>query len=339
MSDERILLAHGSGGQLSHELVSRVFLGRFGNDTLNALGDSALLDLPNDGSRLALTTDSFVVSPLFFRGGSIGKLAICGTVNDLAVAGAKPLYLSAGFILEEGLPYEVLERVVDDMARMAAQSGVQIVTGDTKVVNHGAADGLFINTAGVGIVPLGRELSPQRLRVGDVLLINGTVGDHGIAVMLERENLGLRSELASDCAPLNGLIAEVLEACGDAVHCMRDATRGGLVATLNEWAESGACCLQVEETAIPVREDVRAACELLGLSPYYAANEGKVVIAVAPDAADAALRTIQAHELGRNAAIIGQVVEGKAGRVLLRTSLGARRLLDMIVGDQLPRIC
>jgi hydrogenase expression/formation protein HypE len=338
MSDA-ILLAHGSGGELSHELVRHLFARRFANPILDELADAALLDvagLPPD--RLALTTDSYVVQPLFFPGGDIGKLAVCGTVNDLAVVGATPRYLSAGFILEEGLPLETLERVVDSMAGTARAAGVEIVTGDTKVVERGAADGLFINTAGVGIVPAGVRLSPANLRPGDRILINGSVGDHGLAVMMQREGLAFGSSLVSDCAPLNGLIAALLAAVPGAVRCLRDPTRGGVATTLNEWAASDVG-IEVEERIIPVREEVRAICELLGLEPLYAANEGKVLIAVAPEAAAEALAALRAHPLGQEAAAIGQVTAEHPGRVVLHTLLGTRRLIEMLVGAQLPRIC
>lgn len=349
-----ILLAHGSGGQLSHELVERVFVRHFDSSILAELNDAAIigfesseLQVPGstnpqpgtDNLKLAFTTDSYVIQPLFFPGGDIGKLAVCGTVNDLAVSGAEPRYLSAGFIIEEGLPLETLERIAVSMAETARVAGVQIVTGDTKVVDHGAADGLFINTAGVGVLRAGMHLSPSNLRPGDLLLINGTVGDHGMAVMMQREGLEFGSSLLSDCAPLNGLIAELLAACPDAVRCMRDPTRGGLVTTLNEWAMSARMGIEVEETAIPVREEVRAACEVLGLDPLYVANEGKVIIAVVPQAAEEALAVLRAHPLGREAALIGQVTDEHPGRVVLRTPLGARRVVEMLVGAQLPRIC
>lgn len=336
---ETILLAHGSGGELSHELVRDLFACRFANPILDELGDAALFDVAGLSSgRLALTTDSYVVQPLFFPGGDIGKLAVCGTVNDLAVVGATPCYLSAGFILEEGLPLETLEQVVNSMAETARAAGVEIVAGDTKVVERGAADGLFINTAGVGVVPADMHLTPASLRPGDQILINGPVGDHGMAVMMQREGLRFSSSLMSDCTPLNGLIAALLEAVPGAMRCMRDPTRGGLVTTLNEWADAGVG-IAVEETAIPVREEVRAVCEMLGLDPLYAANEGKVVIAVTPEAADEALAALQAHPLGREAAVIGQVTAEHRGRVVLRTPLGARRVIEMLVGAQLPRIC
>lgn len=336
MSDT-ILLAHGSGGLLTHELIRDTFASRFANPMLAELSDAAILP-PLPPGRVALTTDSYVVQPLFFPGGNIGKLAVCGTVNDLAVAGATPLYLTCGFILEEGFSLETLERVVAAMAETARAAGVQIVAGDTKVVERGAADGLFINTAGVGVVPPGLALGPAQLRPGDLLLVNGTVGDHGLAVMLEREGMAFASSLESDCAPLNGLIATVLAAAPANVHCMRDATRGGLATVLNEWAAADVG-IEVEETAIPVRETVRAACEFLGLDPFYAANEGKVIIAVAPEAAGATLAALRAHPLGREAALIGRVTGEHAGRVVLKTPFGARRILQMLTGAQLPRIC
>ena len=337
--EDRILLAHGSGGVLSHELIRDVFARHFANRFLDDLGDAAVVgELPP--GRVALTTDSYVVQPLFFPGGDIGELAVCGTVNDLAVAGAQPLYLTAGFILEEGLAMETLERVVTSMAATARAAGVVIVTGDTKVVGHGAADGLFINTAGVGVVPPGTELGPAYLRPGDALLVNGTLGDHGLAVMLQREGLAFDSALESDTAPLNGLIAALLDAVPGQVRCMRDATRGGLATVLNEWGEAApGVGIEIEEAALPVREAVRAACEFLGLDPLYVANEGKVVVAVAAAAADAALTALRAHPLGRDAAIIGRVTGEHAGRVVLRTPYGSRRIVQMLTGAQLPRIC
>lgn len=338
MTDERIVLAHGSGGMLSHELIRDLFLHHFRNPTLAPMSDAALLDTLPPG-RLALTTDSYVVQPLFFPGGDIGELAVCGTVNDLAVMGARPLFLTAGFILEEGLRLDTLERVVVAMARTAREAGVEIVTGDTKVVERGAADGLFINTAGVGVVPPGIDLGPHRIAPGDVLLVNGPLGDHGIAVMIQREGLHFGSALESDTAPLNGLIAALLAALPEQVHWMRDATRGGLATVLNEWAETAATGIALSESAIPVREEVRAACEFLGLDPLYAANEGKVLVAVAETAADHALALMREHPLGAQAAIIGRVTDAHPGRVVLETPYGARRILQMLTGAQLPRIC
>ncbi len=351
--DDRILLAHGSGGVLSHELIEDVFARHFANPLLDPLGDSAVADALPPG-RLAFTTDSYVVQPLFFPGGDIGKLAVCGTVNDVAVVGATPLYLSAGFILEEGLPMETLQRVVVSMAETAQAAGVQIATGDTKVVNRGAADGLFINTAGIGVVPVGVALGPHHLRPGDAILVNGPLGDHGIAVMLKREGLAFGSTLESDCAPLNGLVAAILNAAPGLVRCMRDATRGGLATVLNEWVRGArrvSCSgdsgpptvsevgIDLEETNIPVREGVRAACEFLGLDPLYAANEGKLVVAVAPEAGEAVLAALREHPLGRDAALIGHVTAEHAGRVVIRTPYGGRRILQMLTGAQLPRIC
>lgn len=343
-SQEIIRLAHGNGGQLSHELIRDVFLKHFASTPLRALGDAAVLDCGQAGvfpgpGRLAFTTDSYVVSPLFFPGGDIGKLAVCGTVNDLAVSGARPLYLSAGFILEEGLPLEVLERVVLSMAETARVAGVEIVTGDTKVVNRGAADGLFINTAGIGVLPADLVLDPARLRPGDRILVSGTVGDHGTAIMLQREGFTFTSALTSDCAPLNGMIAELLRAGDGQIRCMRDPTRGGLVSTLNEWALASHVGIVVEQARIPIRAEVLGICELLGLDPLYVANEGKVVVAVAAEGAEEALAALQSHPLGRDAAIIGQVTDQHPKRVVLRTELGSHRVLDMLVEEQLPRIC
>lgn len=334
-----ILMAHGSGGQMSHELIHDLFLRYFDNRVLADLGDAGCVeDARLRGGRLALTTDSYVVKPLFFPGGDVGKLAVCGTVNDLAVAGAQPLYLTAGFILEEGLPLETLERVVRSMAETARLAGVQIIAGDTKVVERGAADGLFINTAGVGALLTPEPLTPRRLRAGDILLINGPIGDHGLAIMLQREGLTFHSELVSDCAPLNSLIAALLDALGDDVRCMRDPTRGGLATTLNEWAGCGVG-IEVDEEAVPVRPAARAACEILGLDPLYIANEGKVLAAVAPAAAGRALAVLRAHPLGTDAAIIGRVTEEHPGRVVLRTLYGPKRVIEMLAGDPLPRIC
>ena len=348
---DTILLAHGSGGTLSHELVERLFLRYFRHPALLRLDDSAILDAhPLSPSRLALTTDSYVVSPLFFPGGDIGKLAVCGTVNDLSMSGARPLWLTVGLIIEEGLPLADLERVVASMAATADRAGVAIVAGDTKVVERGSADKLFINTAGVGWVPPGIAISGDRARPGDMVILSGAIGDHGMTIMTQREGLRFDSPLASDCAPLNGLVADLLaavasitpqggEGCGGAVHCLRDPTRGGLATTLNELAARSQVGIEIEETAIPVHEAVRGACELLGLDPLYVANEGKLVAIVAPEAAERALAALQAHELGREAAIIGRVTEAHPGRVVLRTALGARQWLQMLTGEQLPRIC
>jgi hydrogenase expression/formation protein HypE len=347
MTQNAILLAHGSGGKLSHELVQGLFLHHFNNPTLLQLDDSAVVDIPTRNiqspssfPRLALTTDSYVVSPLFFPGGDIGKLAVCGTVNDLSMSGARPLWLSAGFIIEEGLPLADLERIVVSMAVTAEQAEVQIVAGDTKVVDRGSADKLFINTAGVGLVPPGIEIAGDRARPGDAVLLSGTIGDHGMTIMTQREGLRFDSPLQSDCAPLNGLVSDLLAALPlRTVHCLRDPTRGGLATTLNELATRSGMGIEVDEAAVPVREAVRGACELLGLDPLYVANEGKLIAIVAPEAAEAALAALHAHGYGQEAAIVGQVTEAHPGRVVLRTALGARRVMDMLAGEQLPRIC
>jgi hydrogenase expression/formation protein HypE len=344
MSDT-ILLAHGSGGKLSHELVESLFLRYFDNPTLLCLEDSAVVSLPQAGlpdwsPRLAFTTDSYIITPLFFPGGDIGKLAVCGTVNDLSMSGGRPLWLSAGFIVEEGLPLATLEQVVASMAATAEGAGVQIVAGDTKVVDRGSADRLFINTAGVGLVPAGIEIAGDRARPGDAILINGSVGDHGVTIMTQREGLAFDTPLESDCAPLNGLVADLLAAVpAGAVRCLRDPTRGGLATTLNELAGRSGVGIEIDEEAVPVREAVRGACELLGLDPLYVANEGKVVAVVAPEAAPAALAALRAHPYGGQAAAIGRVTAEHPQRVVLRTLLGARRIVGMLVGEQLPRIC
>jgi hydrogenase expression/formation protein HypE len=345
MSDKVILLAHGSGGQLSHDLVETLFLRFFDSPALLKLDDSAILDLPPDKPalhqpRLAISTDSYVVSPLFFPGGDIGKLAICGTVNDLSMSGARPLWLSVGFIIEEGLPWVELERIVSSMAATAAQAGVQIVAGDTKVVDRGSADKLFINTAGVGLVPPGVTIAGDQAQPGDIILLNGTIGDHGMTIMTQREGLQFDSPLESDCAPLGGLVARLLAALpAGTLHCLRDPTRGGLATTLNEIAARSKVGIEIEESALPVREAVRGACELLGLDPLYVANEGKAVAIVAAEEAEAALDALRADPYGREAVVIGRVTEAHPGRVVLRTALGARRVVDMLVGAQLPRIC
>jgi hydrogenase expression/formation protein HypE len=346
MSGDVILLAHGSGGKLSHDLVEQLFVRYFENPTLLQLADAAVVPMDSSGAegegrpRLAFSTDSYVVSPLVFPGGDIGKLAVCGTVNDVSMSGARPLWLSAGFIIEEGLPLAELERIVASMAATAGQAGVQIVTGDTKVVDRGSADKLFINTAGVGVVPPGVEIAGDRARPGDVVILSGTIGDHGMTIMTQREGLQFDSPLHSDCAPLNGLIAALLEALpAGTIHCLRDPTRGGLATALNELAGRSGVGIEIEETAIPVRDAVRAACELLGLDPLYVANEGKVVAVVAAEVAADALTLLRGHLYGRDAVAIGRVTESHPGRLVLRTSLGARRIVDMLVGEQLPRIC
>jgi hydrogenase expression/formation protein HypE len=337
-TSETILLAHGSGGQASHKLVADLFLAHFGNEWLNRLDDSAVLDMPSSGGRLAFTTDSYVVRPLFFPGGNIGKLAVCGTINDLSMAGARPLYLSAGFIIEEGFPMADLTSVVETMAETACRAGVAVVTGDTKVVERGGADGLFINTAGVGLVPPGVQVSGGNVRPGDAILLSGSIGDHGMAVMSQREGLRFATSLESDCAPLNGLVAAMLEVC-PTIHALRDPTRGGLATTLNEWGVGSNVGIDLQEERIPVRPEVRGACEMLGLDPLYVANEGKLIAAVPAEQVESVLAVMHAHELGRQAQIVGWVTRDHPGRVVLRTTLGTRRVLNVLAGEQLPRIC
>ncbi len=332
-----IVMGHGSGGKLGNELVEHLFLPAFRNPALENLGDAAVLDLP--AGRLAMSTDSFVVQPLFFPGGSIGELAVNGTVNDLAVSGAEPRFLSASFILEEGFPLSRLAAIVQAMAVAAATAGVQIVTGDTKVVERGHGDGCYITTAGIGVLHDGIHVGPHRAQAGDAILISGTIGDHGMAIMSVREGLEFESQIRSDCAALNGLIAEVLDAAGAAIHAMRDPTRGGLASTLNEIAQASGVGIAIDEARLPVRVEVQSACELLGLEPVYVANEGKAVFFVAPEAAAKVLAVLQAHPLGRNAAHIGHVTKQHRGMLVARTSMGANRVIPIQIGEQLPRIC
>ena len=335
-ADDRILLAHGSGGAMSHDLIASLFIKAFQNPVLDRLDDMAVLEI--GGTKLAFTTDSYVVTPIFFPGGDIGKLAVCGTINDLSMSGARPLYLSAGFILEEGFPFRDLEAIIASMQKTAAQAGVQIVTGDTKVVNRGGADGIFINTAGLGRVPEGVDISGRNARAGDKVLVSGSIGDHGIAILSSRAGLEFSTRLESDCAPLNDLVARMLEASWD-IHCLRDPTRGGLSTTLNELARQSQVAIWIEENRIPVKEEVRGACELLGLDPFILANEGKLIAIVGAAEAEKILAAMKAHPLGRDAALIGEVREEPAERVILRTSIGSTRIVDMLVGEPLPRIC
>lgn len=336
MRSDRILLAHGSGGTMMRELIEDVFLAEFGDDILRRMDDAAALDIP--GNRIALSTDTYVVSPVFFPGGDIGRLAVCGTVNDVATSGAKPLYLSVGFVLEEGFPVADLERILVSMRDAALEAGVRIVTGDTKVVEKGHADGVFINTAGVGVLPDGLDLSGSHCRPGDVVLLSGTLGDHGIAVVSTREGLEFSTSIESDAAPLNHLIAAVLEAAPD-VRCFRDPTRGGLASTLNELAGASELSITVEETDVPVRDQVRGASEMLGYDVFQVANEGKMVAVVPAEQAQAALGAMHGAPYGGDAAIIGACAEGPAGKVYVHTAFGAKRIMDMLVGEQLPRIC
>jgi hydrogenase expression/formation protein HypE len=332
----KILLGHGSGGRLSADLLREIFLPAFANPVLAQLNDQAVVDV--EGVRLAFTTDSFVVSPLFFPGGDIGSLAVYGTVNDLAMGGAEPLFLSAAFIIEEGLEVETLRRVVESFRQAAARVGVEVVTGDTKVVEKGKGDGLFINTSGIGRVRPGVSLSADQARPGDSILLSGTLGDHGIAILSQREGLEFETPIASDAAPLDSLVA-ALVAAAPSLRCLRDPTRGGLSSTLNEIAACSRVGMLLEESAIPVREEVKGACELLGLDPLYVANEGKLVAIVAAEQAGEALAALRRHPLGENARIIGKVVEAHRGLVTMRTYLGTTRIVDMLAGDQLPRIC
>lgn len=332
-----IVLGHGSGGKLSAELIEKVFVSRFSNPTIERMNDSALLEIA--GARLAFTTDSFVVTPLFFPGGDIGSLAVNGTVNDLAVAGATPLYLSAAFILEEGLAATDLERVVDSMQAAASKAGVQLVTGDTKVVNRGKGDQMFITTTGIGHLTTGVELSADRARPGDAIILSGYIGDHGITILSQREGLDFEADLASDCAALNGLTAVMLDEAPQAIRCMRDPTRGGVASTLNEIAKRSRVGMMIGEDTIPVRDTVRGACEMLGLDPLYVANEGKLIAIVAADAAPQVLQRMRSHSLGLDSNIIGHVTESPEGMVLMKTSVGGTRVVDTLFGEQLPRIC
>ncbi len=335
LRDELVTLAHGAGGTATRALVEGLFVEELGNPLLEPLGDSALVEL--NGSRLAFTTDSYVVKPLFFPGGDIGELAVNGTVNDLAVSGAVPLALSAGFVVEEGFPVADLRRIAGSMAGAAAAVGVPVATGDTKVVERGHGDGVYVNTAGVGIVG-DAELGPERVRPGDRVLVSGTLGDHGMAVMIARGELDLEVELESDTAPVHEL-ARVLLELGPAVRWLRDPTRGGLATALNELAQQTELAVALEETALPLRPAVVGACEILGIDPLYVANEGKLVAIVAPDSAESALASLQAYPLGAEAALIGEIRADPAGLVVLQTALGGSRIVDMLVGDPLPRIC
>jgi len=333
--EDKILLAHGSGGKLAHELVEKSFVKAFANPFLAKLDDSAVIDL---SGRLAFTTDSYVVSPIFFPGGDIGKLAVYGTVNDLAMSGAKPLYLSLAFIIEEGLSQGELNQIVDSARKAAQEAEVKIVTGDTKVVHRGSADKLFINTAGVGIIAEGVDISGSNARPGDKVILSGTIGDHGIAVLSQREGLSFSTQLESDCAPLGSLVAEMLAASPN-IHCLRDPTRGGLATTLNELAKQSKVGIRIEEERIPVREEVLGACEMLGFDPLYVANQGKLVAIVPPTQGYRFLQAVRGNNYGKGAVIIGEVRAEHPGRVVMKTCLGASRIVDMMVGDILPRIC
>ena len=335
MNDETILLAHGSGSRLSHELIEKNFLPSLANPLLAKLDDSAVLDF---NGRLAFTTDSYVVSPIFFPGGDIGRLAVCGTINDLAMSGATPLYLSLSFIIEEGLTLSKLAKVVRSIKAAAEEAGVKIITGDTKVVNRESADKLFINTSGIGIVPEGIDISGANAKVGDKIILSGAIGDHGIAVMSQREGLKFSVPVRSDCAPLSKLVSQMLEASSQ-IHCMRDPTRGGLATTLNELASQSKVGIRIEEGNIPAHDGVRAACELLGFDPLYVANEGKLIAMVAPSDAEKVLAIMKRNRYGTEASIIGEVTDEHKGKVIMRTRLGTSRIVDMLSGELLPRIC
>ena len=336
-----VTLSHGGGGKAMKDLIDDVFISVFATGSPEALEDQARFDLAAlaaHGDRLAFTTDSFVVDPLSFPGGDIGKLAVFGTVNDLAVGGAKPLYLSCAVVIEEGMKIDELRRIALSMAKAAAEAGVTIVTGDTKVVQRGACDKLFITTTGVGVIPPDRILGIDTVRPGDGILVNGLLGDHGAAILAARGDLALESEILSDCAPLHGLIDALLEAA-PGTRCIRDATRGGIATVLNEIAEASGVSIEIDEGAVPLREEVRGFCEILGLDPLYLANEGKIVVAVPAEEIDAALAALRAHPLGAGSSLIGRAGRGEAGRVTMQTVFGGRRIVDMLVGEQLPRIC
>ena len=333
---KEIVLAHGSGGRLSHQLIQQLILPQFHNPLLEPLHDGAVFSI--NGAKLAFSTDSFVVDPIFFPGGDIGKLAVHGTVNDLAMCGARPLYLSAGFILEEGLPMEDFRRIIQSMKEAAAEAGVSLVTGDTKVVDRGKADRIFINTSGVGVIDDGIQIHPARARAGDQIIVSGQIAVHGMAIMSVREGLAFETEIASDTAPLNGLVAAMLSVTRD-IHVLRDPTRGGIASALAEIAEQARIGIHLDEERLPISEEVKAACEILGLDPLYVANEGKLLAIVPPNHAAAALAALRAHPLGREAAIIGEITTNHPGMITIKTRIGGTRVVDMLSGEQLPRIC
>jgi hydrogenase expression/formation protein HypE len=332
-----ITLACGSGGKLTHQLITDVFYKHFSNDTLLEGGDSAVFAVNN--GRMAFTTDSYVISPLFFKGGNIGRLAVCGTVNDLAVSGACPRYISCGFIIEEGFSIRELEAIVEAMASAADEAGVSIVTGDTKVVQKGCADKIFINTSGIGFIPENVMLSPKNIREGDKVILSGTMGDHGTAILLERENLKVQSPIASDCAPLYSLLGPVIREFPGAVRVMRDPTRGGVATALNELISGSSFSIKLDENTLPVKDAVKGICELLGMDPLYLANEGKVIIIADGTQADGVAAALREHKYGKDASIIGTVTGSSPGKVFLSTLAGGNRRIGMLSGDQLPRIC
>jgi hydrogenase expression/formation protein HypE len=336
MNHRQITLAHGGGGRMSHELIQKLILPGFKNEFLEPLHDGAIFSI--NGTKLAFSTDSFVVNPLFFPGGDIGKLAVCGTVNDLAMCGAVPKYLSASLILEEGFAMEELARVIASMRATADEAGISLVTGDTKVVERGKGDKIFINTAGIGIVPDHVNISPRQARPGDQILINGPIAVHGIAIMSVRDHLEFETEIRSDCAPLNTLVAALLEACPE-TRVLRDPTRGGVASALNEIAQGSNAGIQIDEASISISEEVKGACEILGFDPLYVANEGKLLAIVPREGVERALKALRGHPLGRESSIIGEIVESHAGFVTMRTRVGGNRVVDMLAGEQLPRIC
>jgi len=333
--NDKILLAHGSGGKLAHDLITKNFITALDNEILIRMDDAAVFTA---SGRMAFTTDSYVVSPIFFPGGDIGRLAVCGTINDLSTSGAKPFYLSLAFIIEEGFAINDLQQIIASIKTTADEAGVKIVTGDTKVVNRGCADKIFINTAGIGVIPDGVNISGSNAQPGDKVIITGTIGDHGIAVLSQREGLGFTTQLKSDVAPLGKMVAHMLEVSRN-IHSLRDPTRGGLASTLNELAQQSEVSIRIEENKIPVRDEVNGGCEMLGLDPLYVANEGKMVVIVVPEDARGVLKALQQNVYGKNAAIIGEVITGRPGRVVMKTTLGSSRIIDMLVGEPLPRIC
>jgi hydrogenase expression/formation protein HypE len=330
-------LSHGSGGRASVQLIDEIFRAAFDNPLLNRGDDQAAFDVP--AGRMVMSTDGYVISPLFFPGGDIGSLAVHGTINDLAMAGARPLHLAAGYIIEEGFPLGDLQRIAQSMARAASEAGVAIVTGDTKVVERGKGDGVFITTTGVGLVPPGLDLSANRARPGDRVILSGSIGDHGVAVMSKRANLDFETDILSDSAALHGLVADMVRAAGDSLRAMRDPTRGGLAAALNEIAQQSGTGFLIEEDRLPIKPEVAAACELLGLDPLYVANEGKLVAIVAPQAADVLVATMREHPLGRDTVKIGEVTADEQCFVQMTTAFGGGRIVDWLAGEQLPRIC
>ncbi|AEY65695.1 hydrogenase expression/formation protein HypE [Clostridium sp. BNL1100] len=337
MEKNMITIAHGSGGTATSKLIEQIFKKHFSNDILSQGDDSARLDI-GDARNLVFTTDSFVVTPIFFNGGNIGKLAVCGTVNDLATSGAKPLYLSCGFIIEEGFGMDELERIVEAMSATAIECGVKIVTGDTKVVQKGAADKIFINTSGIGIIPDGLNISGRNAKVGDKIIISGTIGDHGSSIFLERESIGFNADIKSDCAPLSGMVQDILSVVPD-VHVLRDPTRGGVATTLNEIAVQSNVSILIREDSLPVKREVQGVCELLGMDPLYMANEGKMLCFVGEDKADKVLEALHKNKYGKDARIIGEVTEVGQPKVLLKALSGGSRIISVLAGDQLPRIC